>query len=207
MLQLDHVIFVVRDLDEAGERLGDTHGLASVSGGEHEGLGTANRIVPLGDSYIELIGITDEGAATANVFGRTVLAFREAGDRLLAWAVSTDEIDTVAQGIGAQVTPSARERPDGVVLHWRMAGVESALADRSLPFFIQWDCPPADHPGRTFVEHAVPVKGITELAVAGSRTAIRDRVGGADLPIRVTDGEPGPVSVTLATADGEIVLR
>ena len=206
MLQLDHVILAVRDLDEAGERLFETHGLASVSGGEHDGVGTANRIVPLGDAYIELMGVTDRDAAGKHPFGRTVLAFIEAGDRLLAWAVSTDEIDTVAQRIGASVTAAARERPDGVVLHWRMAGVESVLADRSLPFFIQWDCPPADHPGRTFVEHAVPVKGITELAVAGSRTAILERVGGADLPIRVTDGEPGPVSVTIATAGGEIVL-
>ena len=220
MLLLDHVVLAVADLDEAGERLYETHGLASVFGGEHDGVGTANRIVPLGDTYIELMGITDPGSASKNVFGRTLLRFVEEGDRLLAWAVSTDEIDNVAKWIGGSVTPAARERPDGVVLRWRMTGVEGALADRSLPFFIQWDCPLPDHPGRTFVEHAVPVEGITELEISGSRTKIRNRVHGEELPISVItatgarsetpsvmNGEPGPVSVTIATADGEIVLR
>jgi hypothetical protein len=82
------------------------------------------------------------------------------------------------------------------------------MADRSLPFFLQWDIAPEDHPGRTPVEHGVDVKGITELEVAGSRTKVRNRVGGEDLPVRVVEGDPpGPVSVTIATAEGEIVLR
>jgi hypothetical protein len=207
VLLLDHVILAVSDLDETGVRFYETHGLASVFGGEHDGGGTANRIVPLGDTYVELMGVTDHDAASKSVFGRTLLKFLENGDRLLAWAVSTDEIDNVAKWIGGSVTPAARERPDGVVLNWRMTGVEGALADRSLPFFIQWDCPLSDHPGRTFVEHAVPVKGITELEIAGSRTKIRNRVHGEELPLRVVTGEPGPVSVTIATADGEIVIR
>jgi hypothetical protein len=208
VLALDHVILAVGDLDSAAARLLDEHGLDSVSGGRHEGLGTANRIVPLGDTYLELIGVDDRDAATRNPFGRTVLRFAEDGDGPFAWAVATDDIAMRAKRIGAELIAGSRTRPDGTELRWRMAGLEGSMADRSLPFFLQWDGPPDEHPGRTPVEHRVDVNGITELEVAGQKTKIRNRLGGEDLPLRVVKGErPGPVSVTIATAEGEIVLR
>jgi hypothetical protein len=45
------------DLDAAAERLQAELGLLAVGGGRHDGLGTRNRIVPLGDgSFLELLG-------------------------------------------------------------------------------------------------------------------------------------------------------
>jgi hypothetical protein len=208
MLALDHVIIAVGDLDAAAAQLLDEHGLDSVFGGRHEGLGTANRIVPLGETYLELIGIDDPDAASENPFGRTVLRFTADGEGLFAWAVATDDIVMRGRWIGSQPAAGSRVRPDGTELRWRMAGLDGSMADRSLPFFLQWDSPPDEHPGRTPVAHRVDVKGITELEVAGQKTKIRNRVGGEDLPLRVVKGErPGPVSVTIATVEGEIVLR
>src|SRR5262245_53549604 len=60
MLAIDHVILLAADLDHAAARLLKTHGLASLPGGRHPGHGTGNRIVPLGDSYLELMGVVDE---------------------------------------------------------------------------------------------------------------------------------------------------
>lgn len=208
MLVLDHVLIVVGDLDLAATRLRDDHGLDSVFGGRHEGLGTANRIVPLGDTYLELIAADDRNAAAANPFGAAVQRFADDGDGLFGWAVATDDITMQAARIGSEVVAGRRVRPDGGELRWRMAGIEGSLADRSLPFFLQWDVPPDDHPGRTPVGHGVDVKGIIELEVAGRTTQIRRRVGGEDLPLRVVNGErPGAVSVTIATSEGEIVIR
>jgi hypothetical protein len=208
VLALDHVILAVADLDVAAADLLGTHGLDSVFGGRHEGLGTANRIVPLGETYLELIGVDDPDAASTNPFGRGVLASTRDGDGLFAWAAATDDIAMRAKWIGSDVTAGLRVRPDGTELRWRMAGLAGSMADRSLPFFIQWDSLADEHPGRTPVAHRVDVKGITELEVAGQKTKVRNRVGGEDLPLRVVRGErPGPVSVTIATAEGEIVLR
>jgi hypothetical protein len=208
VLALDHVILAVADLDAAAANLLETHGLDSVFGGRHEGLGTANRIVPLGDTYLELIGVDDRDAAGADPFGRAVLDFADDGDGLFGWAVATDDIAMRAKWIGSEVTAGLRVRPDGSELRWRMAGLAGSMADRSLPFFLQWDSPPDEHPGRTSVAHRVDVKGVTELEVAGQKKKIRNRVGGQDLPLRVVKGErPGPVSVTIATSEGEIVLR
>src|SRR4051794_41286944 len=66
---IDHVIYAVDDLDTAGAALFDREGLASVPGGRHEGWGTANRIVPLGESYLELIAVVDVEEAEQSEFG------------------------------------------------------------------------------------------------------------------------------------------
>ena len=63
MLALDHLGYAVRDLDGAAVRFREELGLDSVVGGRHVGFGTANRIVPLGDQYIEIVGVVDEAEA------------------------------------------------------------------------------------------------------------------------------------------------
>jgi hypothetical protein len=50
MLRIDHVVYAMRDLDQAAVRFGEDFGLDSTEGGRHERGGTANRIVPWGSS-------------------------------------------------------------------------------------------------------------------------------------------------------------
>lgn len=208
MLRLDHVLVAVADLDVAAARLLEEHGLDSAFGGEHAALGTANRIVPLGETYVELIAATDRVVAESNPFGSAVVSAGGDGDRLLGWAVAADDIASTAKWIGSQVLSASRVRPDGVELRWRMAGLEGSLADPSLPFFIQWDVDAHKHPAHMEVDHRVAPKGITELELVGSATKVRNRLHGEALPIRVVKGDvPGPVSVTIATSAGDVVLR
>src|SRR5512142_3281084 len=67
---LDHVVLAVDDLDRAAARLEREHGLASYAGGRHARGGTANRIVPLGSQYLELMAVVDP--ARAEGWGRLV---------------------------------------------------------------------------------------------------------------------------------------
>ena len=69
VLALDHVIVAVADLDEAARRYDEQHGLTALAGGRHAGHGTGNRIVPLGGSYIELMGVVDREEAAASPLG------------------------------------------------------------------------------------------------------------------------------------------
>src|SRR5207253_9345067 len=55
LVELDHVLIAVDDLAAAARELEARHGLASIRGGRHPGWGTANRIVPLGQTYLELV--------------------------------------------------------------------------------------------------------------------------------------------------------
>ena len=44
----------------------------------------------------------------------------------------------IAGRLGLAVTTGSRRRDDGLVLQWRLAGMEQAIADPALPFFIEW---------------------------------------------------------------------
>lgn len=73
MLELSQVIYGVRDLDAATQRM-QALGLAVLDGGRHPGLGTANRIIPLGSTYLELLGVVDETEARDNDYGERYCA-------------------------------------------------------------------------------------------------------------------------------------
>jgi len=207
MLRLDHVVYAVRDLDEAAVRFREELGLDSGVGGRHERWGTANRIVPLGDQYLELVAVVDDAAASANRFGRDVLERAASGGGWLTIAAAADDIEKVASRLGLDVGTGARTRPDGEVVRWRMAGLEDPRRDPCMPFFLTWDVPVELHPGRSRAGHGVRAEGIAWVEVHGDAERLRTWLGGDELPIRVTDDEPGIHRVAISTPDGELVIE
>jgi hypothetical protein len=206
MYAIDHVVLAVADLEEAGERLHHEHGLASMPGGVHPRWGTANRIVPLGQDYVELIAVVDPGVAEATVLGRALLGLTADGrDRWFAVCLSDTEIEATAARLGLTLEPGERMRPDGSRLRWRGAGIDDTGRERWLPFFIAWDAPVALHPGRGAIEHDAAALGIARVDVAGDAGRLRAWLGpaGDALPIEVVDGEPGVRAVVLATEGGD----
>jgi hypothetical protein len=206
MYAIDHVVLAVADLEEAGERLHREHGLASAPGGVHPRWGTANRIVPLGRDYVELIAVVDPEVGRATALGRALVALTADGrDRWFALCLSDTEIDATAERLGLAVEPGERARPDGERLRWRGAGIEDGARDAWLPFFIAWDVPPALHPGRAAIDHDADVLGIARVEVAGDTERLREWLGpsGDGLPIDVVEGDHGVRAVELATERGD----
>src|ERR1700682_4475330 len=142
----------VLDLDAAGKEIGVRLGLASNEGGRHLAWGTANRIVPLGDSYLELVAVVDARKAAGNPFGRWVASGASSSPRPLGWAVRTSHLDEVAHRVDLPVSAGSRGAPDGELLRWRSAGIDQAPADPSLPFFIEWN-PHTQLPGHAAIHH------------------------------------------------------
>jgi len=206
-LRLSQVIFGVRDLDAAADRL-RALGFDVLDGGVHPGVGTANRVVPLGDEYVELLGVVDPDLAAASDYGRSLMRAVESGDRLVRWSLRTDDIEAVAARLGLVVEARRRTRPDGVLLTWRAAGLSLALADASTPFFMQWD-DPAQYPGLMPARHPNGARRVAWLEVA---PADADRLArwsaGATAPLRVVGdaASPGLLRVAVETDDGEVVL-
>jgi hypothetical protein len=207
VLAIDHVVYAVRDLDEAADRLRRELGLDSAAGGRHPGWGTANRIVPLGRDYVELIAVVDADEAAGHPFGRAVLDSTGRGDRLFAMCVATDDIEGVATRLGLEVRPGERVRPDGTVLRWHSAGMQDPRREPWMPFFIRWDVPAKEHPGRARSGYAVHVTGIAHVEVAGDPDRLHEWLGDHDLSIRFVEGPVGIVAVAIGTDRGEIVLR
>lgn len=150
-LVVDHVIVCVANLEEEARRFEREHGVASIEGGRHQGHGTANRLIPLGDNYIELLAVVAPKEAKTSVLG-TWAMHRAAAPGAAAVCLRTDDLDSVSERLRLEPTEMSRVTPDGVILDWRIAGMKQAFTN-DLPFFIQWNVPDDLHPGRAPVEH------------------------------------------------------
>jgi hypothetical protein len=190
VIELDHVLIAVDDLEAAAKEVEARFGLASVEGGRHRGLGTANTIVPLGGTYLELVAVVDDAEAAASGFGSWVGGGER--PRLLGWCLRTDALDAVAERLGLTIADGSRARPEGTVLRWRMAGLESSTEEPSLPFFIEWGAG-TPYPGEALAQSAT----IDELRLVGDPERIEEWLDGADVPISVSEGRPALRSIVL----------
>jgi glyoxalase-like protein len=192
-VRIDHVIYGTADLDAAAARIESELGLEARPGGRHEGLGTHNRIVPLGGGYLELLAVADPEEAASSDFGRALLArLEEVGDGLLGWVVGVDEVAAVAERLGTEIRTIRRGG-----LSARLTGLAEAMREPFLPFFISRD-------------HVIPdpgigadAGGITWVEVAGDAVRLAQWLDGASLPVRVVAGPPGVRAVGI----GERELR
>lgn len=204
---MDHIVYAVGDLELGAAQFRDEFGLGSVAGGRHPDWGTANRIVPIGHEYVELVAVVDRERAAASDFGQAVITALANARPLVGWAVATDDLDAVASRLKLDAGRGSRTRPDGSTLRWRLAGVAPALSTGALPFFIQWDAPPELHPGAAVVEHDGRAHRIARLEVAAEPGALDAWLGDHDLPVQITNGSAALVAVAISTADGGLVLR
>jgi Glyoxalase-like domain len=134
-MRIDHVIYATAGLDAAAGRIERELGLKARGGGRHDGLGTHNRIVPLGRGYIELLAIADPEEAAASPLGRAVRANLErVGDGLMGWAIEVDDVQPVAERLGVSLARIGRQG-----LTAQLAGLEESMREPPLPFFIARD--------------------------------------------------------------------
>jgi hypothetical protein len=203
-LNVDHVIWRVRDLDAAANRLVNEFGLASVAGGRHPGHGTANRIVPLGDTYLEMVAVVDSEEAAGSDFGRWV--GRGGGEPPVfdALCLRSDDLEILCQRLDLQPVTMGRRRPDGVELRWRLAGLQRAVDDK-LPFFIEWDVPNDLLPGSSEVPQPCGSPRLAQVDVAGD-LGLLQRWSGDAQRVAFHEGAPGIVGVTVHSEAGEFTL-
>ena len=204
-LEIDHVLIAVADLEAAAWDIESRHGLSSVEGGRHPDWGTANRIIPLGESYLELVAVVDQAAAAGSAFGRWVAGADPPRGGPIGWAVRTNEIDGVARRLGLTIHAGSRVTASGDRLRWRSAGIERAAVEPSLPFFIEWE-PTAPFPGRAGVSHRGGPVEIARLVLDGDVARLVAWLGNDGLPVEVRPGPPAVASLVLRGLSGEIVL-
>ncbi len=207
MLSLSQLIYGVNDLEAATLRF-RALGFDVLDGGVHPGVGTANRVIPLGTQYIELLGVVAADLARESEYGRSLLAAIADGDRLVRWSLRTDAIEEVAARLDLRVEPRKRVRPDGVLLTWRAAGLSLALADSTTPFFMQWDRD-EQYPGLMPAKHTNGARAVTKLSIAPRDAGHLQRwTEGADAPLHLlADHAPGLVSIDVQTDAGVLTLR
>jgi Glyoxalase-like domain len=208
-MRLDHIVFAAGPGGLAGTaaRLSELLGEEFDNGGVHPRFGTRNRILPLLDhTYLELVEVLDHPASDKAPFGQAVRARSELGGGWLGWVVAVDDIAPYEARLGRSAVNGNRHRPDGQELLWKQLGVKGLQADPQLPFFVQWESDPADHPsvggsGRISLE---------SLEIAGDPARVSDWLGQpVERPLEdvkvdwvAPNGTPGLVAATFQTPAG-----
>jgi hypothetical protein len=208
-MRLDHIVFAAGPGGLAGtaDRLSELLGEQFQDGGVHPRFGTRNRILPMTDNtYLELVEVLDHPASDKAPFGQAVRARSELGGGWLGWVVAVDDIAPLEARLGRRAVNGNRHRPDGQELLWKQLGVKGLQADPQLPFFVEWESDPDDHPsvggtGRVSLE---------SLEIAGDPARVSDWLGQpVERPLEdvkvdwvAPNGTPGLVAVTFQTPRG-----
>lgn len=200
-MRIDHVLLAAVDVDRTAERLVAGYGLTSVAGGTHPHWGTANRIVPLGGQYLEIIGIADHAQAANNPLGRWLSEAVAHGDILVGLMVEPDDFEATCRRLSLTPMPGERARPDGSTASWRLAGMAEAIA-RTVPCFISWQDRDAVFAG----DAGVGATGIAAVELGGDAGDISAWLGGTVDGLTLAGGPPGVRQLTIATAGGDVVL-
>jgi hypothetical protein len=184
--RIDHVIIAVTDPDAAALEIEAALGLAASGGGRHDAHGTYNRLIWLGDSYVELMGVFDADLAAGSWWGAHILRVLGAGPAGYAGlALASDELAADIERLLGQGAPISepiageRRRSDGELVRWRIARLPEPDPDLGLCFLIEHDTSaaewrPADRAARAAQTHPLGTPGRlarVELPVRDVRAA------------------------------------
>ena len=144
--ELDHLVVGTADLDAGTAWMEETLGVPAQGGGEHEAMGTHNRIWRMGSAYIELIAVNPDVPAPPRKrwFGlddHTVLGRLEQGPHLLTWVLRVDDLEAALEA--APVSLGAVTELSRGDLRWKMAVPDDGALhqDGHVPYLIQWLTP------------------------------------------------------------------
>ena len=113
----------------------------------------------------------------------------------------SEDAKTHGVDLGA-VIPGSRKRPDGVVLSWTYTDPRVVLADRLIPYFIDWGSSP--HPSAT------AAKGVTLVSLRAEHPdaeRVQKMVSQLGLKLEVTHGPKPSLIATFNSPKGQVVLK
>ncbi len=140
MLQaLDHIIIGVHDLAQAETIFTQKLGLAVSGGGIHPSGGTANRIIVIGDIYIELITVRAPEEAQPSMLERLAK-----GDGYLNFVLSSNDITADSAAMTERGVTIIGPKAGQLTAHtgtrgWSRTDVERPDLTQHYPFIIQHD--------------------------------------------------------------------
>ncbi len=202
MLRLDHLVI-------SAERLAD--GVAAIEallgpmagGGRHDAFGTHNRLISLGDLYLEVIAADPDAPPPGRPRWFDLDRF-SGPPRLTNWVVACDDLAAeLALGPPGLGAPMGLARGD---YRWQMA----VPADGVLPFagafpaLIAWQGPL--HPARALPDQGFRLAHLTLVhpKAASLQAALAGRL--ADPRLRIVQGPAAGLSATLQTPRGPVAL-
>ncbi|MCA8880180.1 MAG: VOC family protein [Rhodobacteraceae bacterium] len=195
-LRLDHLVVGCRDLDAGAATVEAALGVALRPGGRHPHFGTHNRLLGLGDVYLEVVA--PEPGAVAEAPRMFALDGFSGPPRLLAYVCSVPDLDAALAGAPPELGPGVALSRGG--LTWRLTVPEdgSLPEDGALPALIEWGA------GVTRPPETLPDDGcrLLRLEIAHpDAVRIAAALGIRDARVRYDAGPPG-LKAEIATPAG-----
>jgi hypothetical protein len=200
-------------LADTVQRVGARLSSMFVNGGIHPRFGTRNFTLPLQNGhYLEVVCPLDHPSSDSIPFGKAVSQRAAEGGGWLTWVVAVDDVSKIEKRLGLAAVDGHRTKPDGKDLAWKQIGVLGTLADKQLPFFIEWLS--LDHPSTD----GKAIAKIVKVEISGDESRIEEWLGselraaiGSDVEVEwiaaaASDGETGIVAVHVMTPSGVVRL-
>jgi hypothetical protein len=207
LARIDHLVYATPDVQQGVQKLEQLLGVTASPGGQHLGAGTRNSLLSLGPStYLEIIGPDPEQPKPpfARIFGIDDLT----SPKLVTWAANGKDLEKIVtqaaeHGITlGRVLAGGRQRPDGTVLSWRYTHPGTVVADRIVPFFIDWG--QSQHPSSSAAKGA----SLVELrADHPEAERVQKILSGLGLHLSVQQGERPALIATIDCPKGRVELR
>lgn len=146
--KLDHLVVAAADLDTGRRYIEDLLGVRTESGGQHDSIGTHNRLLRLGDDqYLEIIAIDPDAPPPERprffaLDDPAMQAAIQSRPRLITWVARASDLDAAAAHPPYNAM-EIRELARGD-LRWRMTFTPdgSLPCEGALPLLIEWQTEP-----------------------------------------------------------------
>ena len=207
LLKVDHLVYATPDLAAGVEKAERLLGVKAFPGGQHPGGGTRNALIRLGEtSYLEIIGPDPDQPKPLRPRRFTIDDLK--APRLVTWAAKSADLETIvenARKLGVdlgRVQAGSRNRPDGVLLSWRLTVSPELTGDGLVPFFIDWG--KTAHPAANLPKDCSLV---AIRAVHPDAKRIQAELSALGLKLRVDAGSAPALIATIRTPKGEVELN
>jgi hypothetical protein len=204
MLRFDHLAASASSLAEGVDHVEQALGVGLAAGGQHPPMATHNRLLGLGDLYLEVIAV--DPAAPRPAWPRWFdLDNFAGGPRLTNWVARCDDLATALAR-----SPQGTGRPRGFArgnYRWQMAVPDDGRLpfDGAFPALIQWQG--SAHPVQALPDEGV---GLTLLEIAHpDARGLSAVLGGLidDPRIQVVNGPEKAMRATFHTPHGPRALQ
>lgn len=201
-LAFDHIAISAQSLDEGVDWVEDCLGVRMAGGGQHPVMATHNRLLGLGDVYLEVIAIDPAGTPPAQPRWFDLDRFT-GPPRLTNWVARTEDMDAALSAAppGCGV-PLSLARGD---YRWKMAVPPDGILpyDGAYPALIAWQTPL--HPAQALPD--VGIRLIELILHHPQAAALRAALPLHDPRVTILQGPQKAMSARFQTPQGERLLR
>lgn len=204
--RLDHLVYVVPDLEKAMLSLEALLGVPFSYGGRHLQQGTHNALLRIGPAaYLELLAIDPENTAIAPP--RWMGVDEVKNPQLTRWALRSPKMERdcrILQNIDpamGHLQAGQRQKSNGKLLQWQLSMPLPRPAVELLPFYIDWSA--GTHPAEDLPQHCQ----IQELrATHPQASLIQENFASLNIDWTIQAGPKIALQTFISSPNGSILL-